>query len=59
MTTSLLLRGKWQDPTAPGTVEFLKENTNWSKLKEDWENIVLPFAKNKGALRSSLVLRNI
>lgn len=44
-------RGTWQDPSAPGTVEFLIEKTNWRKLIVDWENIVLPFAKAKGAKR--------
>merc|ERR1712136_1459 len=42
--------GKFQDPRQPGTVEFLKEHTQWSKLKKDFEEIVLPFAKEHGAL---------
>merc|ERR1712136_96776 len=30
--------GKFQDPRQPGTVEFLKEHTQWSKLKKDLNN---------------------
>jgi len=41
--------GKFQDPTQPGTVEFLKEYTQWSKLKKDVDDVVLPFAKELGA----------
>ena len=41
-------RGTWKDPTSPGVVEFAKEKTQWSKLKLDLENIILPFAKSKG-----------
>ena len=43
-------RGTWKDPTSPDVVQFIKEKTQWSKLKLDLENIVLPFAKSKGAL---------
>ena len=41
-------RGAWKDPTSPDVVQFLKDQTQWSKLKLDLDNIVLPFAKNKG-----------
>ena len=41
----------WQDPSAAGITNFVIENTNWSKLIVDWETIVLPFAKTKGATR--------
>ena len=42
-------RGTWKDPTSPDVVEFAKEQTQWSKLKLDLENIILPFAKSKGS----------
>jgi len=42
-------RGSWKDPTSPDVVQFLKDQTQWDKLKADLENIVLPFAKKKGA----------
>lgn len=41
--------GRFQDPTQPGTVEFLKEHTQWSKLRKDVDDVVLPFAKELGA----------
>jgi len=41
--------GRFQDPTQPGTVKFLKEHTQWSKLQKDVDNVVLPFAKEFGA----------
>jgi len=41
--------GRFHDPKNPGTPEFLKEHTQWSKLKGDVEDVVLPFAKEKGA----------
>jgi len=44
-------RGTWRDPTAPDVVQFIKDQTNWDKLKQDFENIVLPFAKSKGAAK--------
>jgi len=42
-------RGTWRDPTAADVVQFIKDETNWDKLKKDLEGIVLPFAKSKGA----------
>jgi len=43
-------RGTFQDPAKPGTVEFLKKETNWSKLQEDWEEKIHPYAvESKGA----------
>lgn len=44
-------RGTWQDPKEPGVVEFAMEHTNWKKLIVDWENKILPFARDKGATR--------
>merc|ERR1719494_1322391 len=41
-------RGIFHDKTVPGLPEFLKEQTQWSKLKQDVENIVLPMAKSLG-----------
>lgn len=41
--------GKFQVPGEPGTVEFLKEHTQWSKLQKDVDDVVLPFAKELGA----------
>jgi len=41
--------GRFQDPTKPGTMEFLKEHTQWSKLKKDVDDVVLPFAEGLGA----------
>merc|ERR1712159_385238 len=42
--------GKFQDPSQPGTVEFIKEESQWSELKVDFEGKVLPFAKEKGGV---------
>jgi len=42
-------RGTWKDPTSPDVVQFIKDQTDWSKLKVDLEEKVLPFAKSKGA----------
>jgi len=41
--------GTYQDPTQPGVVEFIKDKTQWSKLRIDFEETVLPFAKQNGA----------
>jgi len=41
-------RGTWKDPTQPDVVQFIKDQTNWTKLKVDLEK-VLSFAKKKGA----------
>jgi len=41
-------RGTWKDPTSPDVVQFIKDQTTWSKLKVDLEK-VLSFAKKKGA----------
>ena len=41
--------GKFHDPKNPGTMEFLKDQSQWSKLKEDFEGKVLPFVQGKGA----------
>ena len=41
-------RGTWRSPTAPDVATWAKEQTDWTKLKLDLENIVLPFAKSKG-----------
>lgn len=43
-------RGEWRSPTAPDVVPWIKEKTQWMKLKLDLENIVLPFAKSKGLM---------
>ena len=40
-------RGTWKDPTSPDVVQFIKDQTTWSKLKVDLEK-VLSFAKKKG-----------
>ena len=40
-------RGTWKDPTQPDVVQFIKDQTNWTKLKVDLEK-VLSFAKKKG-----------
>ncbi len=42
-------RGRSQNPTSPGTMEFIKDVSQWSKLKLDWEERVLPYAKKHGA----------
>ena len=53
-------RGSWKDPSSPDVVQFLKDQTQWSKLKLDLDNIVMPFAKNKGwTIIVSLTLINI
>eukprot|EP00493_Phyllostaurus_siculus_P023614 UN23950 len=41
--------GKFHDPKNPGTMEFLKDHSQWSKLKVDFEEKVLPFVEGKGA----------
>lgn len=40
---------KFHDPATPGTMEFLKDRTQWSSLRVDFEEKVLKFAKEKGA----------
>lgn len=42
-------RGTYREPTAPDVVQWLKEVTNWTKLKQTFEDIVMPFARSKGA----------
>ena len=44
-------RGTWKDPSgpAPELIQFITEKTQWANLKQDLENIVLPFARSKGA----------
>ena len=42
-------RGTWKDPSEPDVVQYIKDQTNWAKLQQDLEKIVLPFAKSKGA----------
>jgi len=45
-------RGTWRDPSDPAAtdvVQFIRDQTNWDKLKKEVDNIVLPFAKSKGA----------
>merc|ERR1712079_882093 len=44
-------RGTWKDPTGPmpDVMQFIKDQTQWSKLQRDLETIVLPFARSKGA----------
>ena len=42
-------RGTWRSPTAPDVATWAKEQTDWTRLKVDLENIVLPFAKSKGS----------
>jgi len=37
-------RGTFQDPSKPGTSQFIKSQTNWSNLKKDWEEKIRPFA---------------
>jgi len=41
--------GKFHDVKNPGTMEFLKDQSDWSKLKVDFEDKVLPFARENGA----------
>jgi len=41
---------KFHDPKNPGTMEFLKEKSQWNELKVDFEEKVLPFAKENGAV---------
>ena len=41
-------RGTHREPTAPDVVQWLQEVTNWSKLKQTFEDIVMPFARSKG-----------
>ena len=41
-------RGTHREPTAPDVVQWIQEVTNWSKLKRTFEDIVMPFARNKG-----------
>ena len=41
-------RGTYREPTAPDVVQWLKEVTNWTKLKQTFEDIVMPFARTKG-----------
>ena len=43
-------RGEWRSPTAPDIATWIKEKTQWTKLKQDLEKIVLPFAKSKGLI---------
>ena len=42
-------RGKMKDPTEDGLVEFLAAETDWSKLRQDWEGKIAPYAKEHGA----------
>ena len=44
-------RGEMKDPTGfgPDVVEFLKNQTNWAKLKADYEEKILPYAEKHGA----------
>ncbi len=42
-------RGRWQDPSQPGTPQFVKEVTQWPRLKLDWEERILPYARRNGA----------
>jgi hypothetical protein len=42
-------RGKLKDPKTDGVMDFLKEQTQWPKLKADWEDKILPHAKQLGA----------
>ena len=41
-------RGTYREPTAPDVVQWLKEVTNWTKLKQTFEDVVMPFARSKG-----------
>jgi len=41
-------RGEFHDKTVPGLPEFIKKQTQWTKLKQDLEEIVLPIAKSLG-----------
>jgi len=43
-------RGTFQDPSMPGTAQFIKDQTQWSELRRDWEEKVRPYAvETKGA----------
>ena len=42
-------RGKMKDPAEDGLVEFVTAETQWSKLKLDWEEKIAPYAKKHGA----------
>ena len=41
-------RGSWKDPSSPDVVTFLQDQTQWPKLKQDLDTIVMPFARSKG-----------
>ena len=41
-------RGTWKDPSSPDVVTFLQDQTQWAKLSQDLNNIVMPFARSKG-----------
>ena len=41
-------RGSWCDPSSPEVVTFLQDKTQWQKLKQDLDTIVMPFARSKG-----------
>jgi len=43
-------RGTFQDPSKPGTTEFIKKQTNWDNLKKDWEETIRPFALNEKSI---------
>ena len=47
-------RGTHREPTAPDVFTWMKEVTDWSKLKRAFEDIVMPFAKNKGHYNACL-----
>jgi len=43
-------RGTFQDPSEPGTAQFIKAQTDWTKLQVDWEEKIRPYAvESKGA----------
>ena len=41
-------RGSWKDPSSPDVVSFLQDQTQWAKLSQDLDTIVMPFARSKG-----------
>lgn len=44
-------RGTFQDPSQPGTGEFLSRVSNWTSLEADWSRHLQPFLTDKGVTR--------
>ena len=41
--------GRFMAPTDPAAPSFVKEVTQWKKLRKDWEQKIVPYAKKHGA----------